>query len=407
MMPELKSLRENFPTLRADDAPIYLDNACMTLRPQSVIDAVGTYYSKHPSCGGRSIHRYANQVSQKMADSRRKMASFINSPSAEQVIFTQNTTNSLNQVAKGLSWQEGDIVLTSDREHNSNLIPWLQLEREQGIDHRVVTSLPNNLFDMEAFEAACADAGGRLRLVSMPQVGNLDGVEYPIKEIASVAHDHGAMMMVDAAQSAPHMPLDVQRMDIDFMAFSVHKMLGPSGVGILWGKEELLQDMRTLSAGGETVKWSEYEDLEWAGIPHRFEGGLSNYAGIIGAGAAIDYLEKVGMQRIHEHETKLNDILTNGVKDLQGISIIGPEDAKLRGGICSMLLDGFEAHELAIVLDESANIMVRSGMHCVHSWFRSRGIEDGSLRASCYFYNTEDEINTMVETMQELHSVLF
>ena len=275
-MPELKNLRENFPSLCANDAPIYLDNACMTLRPQSVIDAVGTYYSKHPSCGGRSIHRYANQVSQKMAESRRKMANFINSPSAEQVIFTRNTTHSLNQVAKGLSWQEEDIILTSDREHNSNLIPWLQLEREQGIDHRVVSSLPNNRFDMEAFEAACADAGDRLRLVSMPQVGNLDGVEYPIKEIAAVAHDHGAMMMVDAAQSAPHMPLDVQRMDIDFIAFSVHKMLGPSGVGVLWGKEELLQGMRTLSAGGETVKWSEYDDLEWAGIPHRFEGGLSN-----------------------------------------------------------------------------------------------------------------------------------
>ena len=406
-MLELEKLRQDFPTLRDHKAPIYLDNACMTLRPQSVIDAIDTYYSKHPSCGGRSIHGYANQVSKKMSNSRRKVSDFFNSPNPSQVIFTQNTTNSLNQVAKGLSWQEGDVVLTSDREHNSNLIPWLQLEREQGIDHRVVSSLPDNRFDIEAFEAACAEAGNRLRMVSMPQVGNLDGVEYPIAEIASIAHDHGALMMVDAAQSAPHMPLDVQKMDVDFMAASVHKMLGPSGVGILWGKDELLQEMRTISAGGETVKWSEYGDFEWAGIPHRFEGGLSNYAGIIGAGAAIDYLEKVGMERIHEHENKLNSILSKGVKDLHGISIIGPEDATLRGGICSMILDGIEAHDLAIVLDESANIMMRSGMHCVHSWFRSRGLEDGSLRASCYFYNTEDEIRKVVETMQELHSALF
>ena len=399
--------RDDFPTLRGDGAPLYFDNACMSLKPQSVIDEIQNYYTTHPSCGGRSAHRYANQVSQKMSMSRRRLSSFINSPTTEQVVFTKNATNSLNQIAKGLSWQEGDIVLTSDREHNSNLVPWLQLEQEQGVDHRIIPSLEDNSFDMETFEMMCADASSKLKVVSLPQVGNLDGVEFPVKDAAKIVHDHGGIMVVDAAQSAPHMSIDVQDMDADFIAFSLHKMLGPSGMGAMWGKAELLDGLRTLSAGGETVISSDYDGMEWANSPHRFEGGLDNYAGILGSSAAIEYLSEMDMNDIHEHETKLNSILTEGVKDLHGISIIGPQSASKRGGICSMIIEGFDPHELAILLDETASIMVRSGMHCVHSWFRSRGHENGSLRASFYFYNTEEEVRNFVDIFGEIHSALF
>lgn len=404
---DFSTLRSDFPTLCADDPPIYFDSACMTLRPDSVIAAIQNYYHEHPSCGGRSVHRYAMAVTRKVMESRRKLATFINAPHHDELIFTKNATQSLNQIAKGLSWNKGDVVLTSDREHNSNLVPWLQLEREHGVDHRVIPSRDDNTFDTEIFEQMCAEAGADLKVVSLPQVGNLDGVEFPIKEACKITHDHGGLMVVDAAQSAPHMPVDVQSLGVDFIAFSLHKMLGPSGMGALWGRKELLDDLRTISAGGDTVSWSRYTDFEWSQPPHKFEGGLDNYAGILGSAAAIDYLNELDLDAIHQHEVNLNKIVSAGVRDLDGIEIIGPDDAAQRGGICSMLIHGQDAHDLAIILDEAGGCMVRSGMHCVHSWFLDKGYEEGSLRASFYFYNTEEEAKAFVDIFGEIHASLF
>ena len=395
-------IREDFPTLREEDAPAYLDNACVTLKPDCVIDAITEYYTKYPGCGGRSVHRYGTQVSKKVSDSRRSLASFINAPSVNEVIFTKNATQSINQIAHGMKWSEGDVVLTTDREHNSNLVPWLQLEQEQGIDHRVVPSNADNTFDLESFEEICSEVGDKLKLVSMSHVGNLDGVSTPIKDIAKVTHDHGALMAVDGAQSLPHMKVDVQDLDIDFIAFSIHKMCGPSGMGALWGKSDLLDDLRPIQSGGQTVVTTNYDSLQWAKPPARFEGGLGNFSGMIGAGAAIDYLAKMDMDAVHEHEVKLNKIMTSRVKDLNGIEIIGPEDASLRGGICSLLLHELPAHDIAILLDEAAAVMVRSGLHCVHSWFNDRGHTNGSLRASAYMYNTEEEAKLFSDTLEEI-----
>jgi cysteine desulfurase/selenocysteine lyase len=397
-----KSIRKDFPTLRGDDAPAYLDNACVTLKPDCVIDAITEYYTKYPGCGGRSVHSYGTQVAKKVSDSRRSLASFFNAPSVNEVIFTKNATQSINQIAHGMKWSEGDVVLTTDREHNSNLVPWLQLEQEQGIDHRVVPSNADNTFDLESFEEICSEVGNKLKLVSMGHVGNLDGVSTPIKEIAKVTHDHGAIIAVDGAQSLPHMKVDVQDLDIDFIAFSIHKMCGPSGMGALWGKSDLLDDLRPIHSGGQTVVTSSYDSLQWAKPPARFEGGLGNFSGMIGAGAAIDYLAKLDMDAVQEHEVKLNKIMTSGVKDLNGIEIIGPEDAKLRGGICSLLLHELPVHDIAILLDEAAAVMVRSGQHCVHSWFNNRGHTNGSLRASAYMYNTEEEAKLFSDTLEEI-----
>ena len=395
-------IREDFPTLREEDAPAYLDNACVTLKPDCVIDAITEYYTKYPGCGGRSVHRYGTQVSKKVSDSRRSLASFINAPSVNEVIFTKNATQSINQIAHGMKWSEGDVVLTTDREHNSNLVPWLQLEQEQGIDHRVVPSNADNTFDLESFEEICSEVGDKLKLVSMSHVGNLDGVSTPIKKIAKVTHDHGALMAVDGAQSLPHMKVDVQDLDIDFIAFSIHKMCGPSGMGALWGKSDLLDDLRPIQSGGQTVVTTNYDSLQWAKPPARFEGGLGNFSGMIGTSAAIDYLAKMDMDAVHEHEVKLNKIMTSGVKDLNGIEIIGPEDASLRGGICSLLLHELPVHDIAILLDEAAAVMVRSGLHCVHSWFNDRGHTNGSLRASAYMYNTEEEARLFSDTLEEI-----
>ncbi|MDP6869811.1 MAG: cysteine desulfurase [Candidatus Poseidoniaceae archaeon] len=395
------NLREDFPTLRDDNPPAYLDNACMTLRPDSVIDAIKSYYEKTPGCGGRSVHRYAMSVSRKMSACRRSISELFNAREVGEIIFTKNATHSLNQVAKGLSWNKDDVVLTTDREHNSNLVPWLQLEEEFGIDHRVVRSNDDNTFDISAFEEACSDAGNSLKMVSMSHVGNLDGVATPIKEIAKIAKDYDAMVCVDGAQSTPHMKVDVQDLGIDFLAFSLHKMMGPSGMGGLWGRMELLENMRSITAGGSTVQTSNYDSLVWSKPPDRFEGGLGNYAGILGTAAAIDYISAIDLDAVHEHEIKLNKVMTSVIRDVNGIDIIGPSDASKRGGICSVLLENIDAHDIAIMLDEAAGVMVRSGMHCVHSWFNDRKVNTGSLRASGYLYNTEDEVKLFAETLVE------
>ena len=393
--------RNDFPTLSGENAPVYLDNACMTLRPTTVIEAIRSYYEESPGCGGRSVHRYATAVSRKMVNCRNNLGKLFNANESNEIIFTKNATHSLNQVAKGLKWEKNDVILTTDREHNSNLIPWLQLEEEQGVDHRVVKSNDDNTFNIENFENACAEAGRNLKMVSLSHVGNLDGIATPVKEVAKIAKDHGALVCIDGAQSTPHMKVDVQDLGIDFMAFSLHKMMGPSGMGGLWGRMDLLEGMRSIQSGGSTVETSHYDSMVWSKPPAKFEGGLGNYAGILGTNAAIDYISNINLDDVHDHEVKLNKVMTSVLKDVDGLNIIGPEDASKRGGICSLLLDNIDAHDVAILLDEAAGVMVRSGMHCVHSWFNSKGLERGSLRASAYLYNTEDEVRLFAETLVE------
>lgn len=396
-----RNLREDFPTLTGQNAPVYLDNACMTLRPTAVIEAIRSYYEESPGCGGRSVHRYATAVSRKMVNCRNNLGKLFNANESNEIIFTKNATHSLNQVAKGLSWEKNDVILTTDREHNSNLIPWLQLEEEQGVDHRVVKSNQDNTFNMENFENACAEAGKNLKMVSLSHVGNLDGVATPVKEAAKIAKDHGALVCIDGAQSTPHMRVDVQDLGIDFMAFSIHKMMGPSGMGGLWGRMDLLEGMRSIQSGGSTVDTSHYDSMVWSKPPAKFEGGLGNYAGILGTNAAVDYISNINLDDVHEHEVRLNKVMTSVLKDVNGLEIIGPQDATKRGGICSILLDNIDAHDIAILLDEAAGIMVRSGMHCVHSWFNNKGLDRGSLRASAYLYNTEEEVRLFAETLVE------
>ena len=395
------NLRDDFPTLRGENAPAYLDNACVTLKPDSVINSITDYYSMYPGCGGRSVHRYGTQVSRLVSEARHSVANFINAKSTNEIVFTRNATHSINQIAKGMTWSEGDAVITGDREHNSNLVPWLQLVEEKGIDHRIVESNPDNTFNMQKFEDLCEEVGERLKLVSLSHVGNLDGISIPIKQITKVAHQYDALMAVDGAQSTPHMRVDVQDLDIDFLSFSIHKMCGPSGMGGLWGRYELLESLRSIQSGGQTVETSYYDSLKWAAPPSKFEGGLGNFAGMIASGKAIQYLSKLDMNAVHEHEIKLNNIITNKIKHLDAIEIIGPENANQRGGICSILMGDLPSHDIAILLDEAAGIMVRSGQHCVHSWFNSRGYDNGSLRASAYFYNTEEDANLFADTFTE------
>ena len=293
------------------------------------------------------------------------------------------------------------MVITSDREHNSNLVPWLQ-QSPSGLKLQTVKSLADNSFDIEAFEAACAEAGDSLKLVSLVHVGNLDGVEIPIADASKIAHDYGAIVHVDGAQSAPHMPINVEELGCDLFSFSLHKMLGPTGVGALWGREEVLESLEPISAGGGTVEAATAEQYTLRSIPDRLEGGLGHYAGICGTEAALDLLSNYDMRDLAEQEVRVNRIMSDGVRHLPGVEIIGPEDAGKRGGICSILLNNLDVQNVGILMDEVGGVFVRSGLHCVNQWFEARGIAQGSLRASAYAYNTEEEAKCFVDTFTEI-----
>jgi len=398
---DVSGFRDLFPPLQEGNAPVYLDNACMTLRPQSVIDAIQQYYARNPSCAGRSVHRWGMAISQTVSRTRRKLADHIGANNAREVIFTPNATHSINQVASGLEWNNGDVVITSDREHNSNLVPWLQ-QASSGVKLQTVKSQPDNQFDLEAFEEACANAGKSLRVVSLVHVGNLDGVEIPVAEVAKIAHDYDAIVHVDGAQSAPHMPIDVENLGCDLFSFSLHKMLGPTGVGALWGHESVLSQLEPICAGGGTVENATAANYSLRSIPDRLEGGLGHYAGICGTEAALDLLAQYHMQDFADQEVRLNRIMSEGIGHHPDVEIIGPKDAALRGGICSIILKDLDIQNVGILMDEVGKVFVRSGLHCVNQWFDARGIEDGSLRASAYAYNTEEEARVFVDTFNEI-----
>lgn len=392
--------RQDFAPLRVENPVAYLDNACTTLRPDSVVEAINSYYQKTPGCGGRSAHRWGTAVTGMVARSRRLVSDFINAQ-RDEIVFTLNSTAGINQVARGIDWNKQDIVLTSDKEHNSNLIPWLQLQKLGQMNHQTFQSNDDNTFSIEAFEEACQGAGDNLRLVSVPFTSNLDGLTNPVNDICKIAHDYGAEVLLDSAQALPHQRIDVGDIGCDYLTFSLHKMLGPSGIGVLYGKEESLGNLEPISGGGKTVKSSSLHDFEFTSLPSRFEGGSSNYAGIIGAASAIQYLNNVDFDWLIRHENRLNQIISSGVSSIDGVSIIGPSDANQRGGITAMTVDGVDVIDLSIILDESESIMVRSGYHCVNSWFQGKGLGAGSLRTSAYLYNTEEEAKLFVDTFTE------
>jgi cysteine desulfurase/selenocysteine lyase len=398
---DVKGIREDFPLLAKEiyGKPIvYFDSACMTLKPNQVIDSMNYYYNELSSCGGRSVHKLGTEVTIKCDSARDRIKSFFNAKRAEEIIFTRNTTEGINLVARCLDFKKGDVVLTTDREHNSNMAPWHLMKELAGIRNEIVRSNTDNTFDFEAFQERM---GPDVKLVSMVHTSNLEGYTIPAQEIIKIAHENGALVMLDGSQSAAHTPVDVQALDVDFFSCSLHKMCGPTGMGVLFGKYDLLEKMPPFIVGGDTVAETTYDSTVYLDPPKRFEGGLQNYAGIIGSGAAVEYLSNIGMDNIHEHEVKLNDIITSGLGELSNLHILGPAEPTMRGGVVSFWVDDMDPHDIAMILDEVANIMIRSGLHCAHSWFREHGI-NGSARASVYLYNTEDEAKTFVDTLKDV-----
>jgi len=397
---DVEKIREDFPIFKEtiNGKPIvYFDNACQSLRPISVIQALNEYYQKYPACAGRSMHKLGELVTKKVDEARRQIANFIKAKRKEEIIFTRNTTEGINLIAHSLNLKQGDIVLTTDKEHNSNLIPWQILSKKVGIIHKIVPSKEDNTFNLEAFEKMMDN---QVKLVSMVFTSNLDGVTIPAKEIIEITHQKGAKVLLDAAQTVPHQEIDVSNLDVDFLAFSGHKILGPSGTGVLYGKYNLLEELEPFLVGGDTVEYTTYTSHKFLPPPEKFEAGLQDYAGIIGLGEAVKYLSQIGFQNIAEHEYELNKFISTEIVKIPKLKIIGPTDPSLRSGIISFYIEGIDSHQIALTLDEMANIMIRSGQHCVHSWFTSHQIRS-SARVSLYFYNTLKEAEIFVENLNK------
>ena len=398
---DVARVRQDFPLLeKHGDEIVYLDSACQTLRPRQVIEAMNEYYLEYPACGGRSVHRLATQVSIKVDEAREKLARLLNARSSDEIVITKNCTEALNLVAKGFGLKRGDVVLGTDVEHNSNLVPWMQVEKQVGIRREFVTTPEDGLFDLERFKAKISK---KVRMVSFVHVNNVTGTTIPIKEVVEISHDHGAAVMVDGAQAAAHMKLNVTEDDVDFYALSGHKMLGPAGVGVLFGKKERLEKIEPLITGGGAVSATSFERADFLPPPDRFEGGLLNYSGIIGTGVAADYLGSIGLEEIADHEAQLNKMATESLEDVRGVEILAPHDPVTRTSIFSFNVRGMSSHDVAMILDDMAGIMIRSGMHCAHPYFVARGMS-GCARASFSVYNDQADVMRFCAAVKELAS---
>jgi cysteine desulfurase/selenocysteine lyase len=402
----INHFRADFPLLANNQTKplVYFDNACQTLRPQSVIAAENEYLTVYPACAGRSNHHLAAKVQMEVNRAREVIKKFIGARKASEIVFTRNTTEGINLLAYALAWQPNDTVIIGDKEHNSNLIPWQRLKQQRGVNFKILATLPDGTFDLKAFKQMLA-ATKKVKLVSFGLTSNLDGVTYPAKEIIKLAHQAGALVHFDAAQAAPHQELNVKKLEVDFISFSGHKMLGTSGMGVFYGKLAHLEKLHPFMVGGDTVATTTYQKAEFLEPPEKFEAGLQNYGGIVALAAAAEYLTKVGWRTISKIEHELNEIVTTETKDIPGLTIIGPTDPAKRGGVFSFYIPGLDAHQIALLLDKSANIAVRSGQHCVHSWFNAHKIP-GSVRASFYLYNTPEEAHFFAEQLHKIVGVL-
>jgi cysteine desulfurase / selenocysteine lyase len=397
----LDHVRDDFPALAARPdrpTPVYLDSACMSLVPRPVLAAMEEYYRDFPGCAGRSLHRFAEEVGRRFEGARDAYAKFLGRADSRGIVFVRNATEALNVVAQGLTYQRGDHVLVTDREHNSNLIVWQRLAEERGIVLDILPLSDDGGFDGDALEEKLARG---VRLVSFFHTSNLDGRTLPVREITERAHDRGAKVLFDGCQSAPHLKLDLDSLGVDFYAISAHKMLGPTGIGVLAAAPGPLSELRPLLVGGETVEWSTLTAHALRPPPHRFEAGLQNYAGVIGAHAALDYLSRIGLDEVEGRQRELNTRVTTAFAGEPRLRVLGPPGPRDRPSIFAFALDGIDPHDAALFLDEGHDVMVRSGMHCVHSWYERRGLS-GNVRASFYFYNDRHDADSLVRGVEEL-----
>ena len=395
------AIREAFPILSREvhgHPLVYLDNAATTQKPKSVIDALSTYYSTMNANIHRGLHTLAEEATAAYEDVRKQVATFINAGSYREVVFTRNTTESLNLLAYtlGARLNPGDEIVLTAAEHHSNLVPWQLVSQRTGAKLRFIELNDDQQIDVDTARAAI---NANTRIVSIMHMSNVLGSISPVAEISEMARAVGATMIVDAAQSAPHIPVDVADLGVDYMAFSAHKMLGPTGVGVLWGRQELLADLDPFLGGGEMISVVTREESSWAALPHKFEAGTPNIADVIAFGAALDFLNDVGMDAIAAHDAELTHYAVDRLSHLEGLDIYGPSDPSDRSAVIAFNYRDIHSHDVATILDRGG-IAVRAGHHCAQPLMRTLGVP-ATARASFYLYNERSEVDALVDGLLE------
>jgi cysteine desulfurase/selenocysteine lyase len=405
-MNKLEQIRADFPILQrlVHDRPlVYLDNAASSQKPEAVLRVLDEYYRRYNSNVHRGVHTLSEEATMAFEGAREKFARFINAKSTKEVIFTGGTTAGINLVAQ--SWGRanlgpGDEVLITEMEHHSNIVPWQILRDQLGFTLRYIPITAEGLLDLSQLDTLLNE---RTKLLSFVHASNVLGTVNPVAELVAAARKVGALVLLDGAQSVPHMPVDVQALDVDFFVCSSHKMCGPTGIGVLWGKRALLDAMPPFLGGGDMIREVRMEQSKWNDLPYKFEAGTPAIAEVIGLGAAVDYLTAVGMDWVHEHERQLTRYAHERLSEVEGLRILGPGPEQ-RGGLVAFALNDVHPHDISAVLDQ-AGIAIRAGHHCAQPVHDCYGLV-ASARASFYLYNTTDEVDQLVAALEKA-SALF
>lgn len=393
-----KHIRSYFPILNQEvngNPLVYLDSAATSQKPVQVIETLEKYYREYNSNVHRGVHTLGTRATDAYEGAREKVRKFISASSIEEIIFTRGTTTALNTVAQSYAMEnikEGDEIVITPMEHHSNIIPWQQVAKKTGATLKYLPLQADGTVAIADVEETVTPA---TKLVSIAYVSNVLGVINPIKEIAAIAHKNGAVLVVDAAQGAPHVKIDVQDLDCDFLGFSAHKMCGPTGIGVLYGKKHLLENMEPIEFGGEMIDFVGLYESTWKELPWKFEAGTPIIAGAIGLGAAIDFLEEIGLENITEHEHKLAAYAIEKMSSINGLTIYGPQSANNRAGVITFNIEDVHPHDVATVLD-AEGIAVRAGHHCAQPLMKWLNVS-ATARASFYLYNSEEDIDKLVE----------
>ncbi len=404
---DIAAIRADFPILDQEVHPgkrlVFLDSAASSQKPRQVIEAMRRYYERDHANVHRGIHALSERATAAYEGAREKVRAFINARSVREIIFTRNATESINLVAQ--SWgranlRPGDVVVLSEMEHHSNIVPWQILAEQIGFRLRYIPITDDGLLDLDAYAALLRDEP--VKLVSVMHVSNVLGTVNPVREMAAQAHAAGALFMVDGAQSVPHLSVDVQALDMDFLAFSGHKMAGPTGIGVLYGKRALLEVMPPFLGGGEMIKKVTLEGSTWNDLPHKFEAGTPAIAQAVGLGAAVDYLSALGMDNILAHEKIVVDYALDRLSEIPGLKVYGP-GPEHRNGVAAFTLQDVHAHDIAQLLD-AEGVAVRAGHHCAMPLHKRLGVV-ATARASFYVYNMRDEVDALVEAIYNARRV--
>ncbi|MDT7582263.1 MAG: cysteine desulfurase / selenocysteine lyase [Pseudonocardiales bacterium] len=400
---DVARVRKDFPILEREVRPgvplVYLDSAATSQKPLAVLDAMRDYNERHNANVHRGIHTLAEEATALYEGAREKVAGFVGAPDAREIVFTKNSTEAMNLLARVVPLAPGDEVVITEMEHHSNIVPWQLLTERKGADLRWIGLTDDGQLDLSNLDELVNE---HTKVVSLTWVSNMLGTINPVAEIARRAHEVGAIVVVDASQAAPQLPIDVQAVGVDFLAFTGHKTVGPTGIGVLWGRRELLEQLPPFLGGGEMIETVTMARSTYAGPPHKFEAGTPPIVEAVGLGAALEYLSHLGLDTIHAHEQAITGYLLDGLASVPGVSVLGPTDPALRGGAVAFEIDGIHPHDVAQLLD-SRGVAVRAGHHCAKPAHQRFGVQS-STRASSYLYTTPQEIDALIEALHHTKS---